>query len=265
MKKLLFVIFMAPLIMPVSLYAAAATKEKPEKEKAVFIDRLDMSLAAGQFIQTTAAQAGYTVPQAQPAANQDKAGALSSLFGGTGNQQEEKPAVITEPFVMGLTFDLMSIARSSIDPFNLDLSFSLVFGFYGNFGMEAIYYMQFLSVDDYDGGTLGLDLAFDIFPTGGSPAGLFLGPIIGGRMYMHDSDFIQNDVSFAFVPGFNAGYRFILGGFIVDAQIVYGAVMTIADTPQDIIHDFWFKLALGGIMTDVTPEQAEANRKALNK
>jgi hypothetical protein len=271
MKKITAFMISAALLLPAFLYGAEVKKEQPEKEESkkteqvVFIDRLDMSLNAGQFTQSTAAQAGYVAPQAQQAAKQDKAGALASLLGGDAGQEEAKPAAMTEPYVMGFTFDLMSIARSSMDPFNWDLSFSLIFGDYGNFGMEAIYYLQFLSVDEYFGGTVGLDIAFDIFPLGSSPSGFYLGPIIGGRMYMIDSDYSENDMLFAFVPGFNAGYRFILEGFVIDAEIVYGAVMTLSDTPQDIIHDFWFKLGIGGLTDNVTPEMAEANKKAANK
>lgn len=276
MKKIIIII--TALIFVFSCAAFAATTSKKDdtikKGKAVEeepINRLDMSLNAGQFTQSVAAQAGYTAPaQAQPE-NQNTVGdsIAGALFGSV--TQPAAPAKAAEPVVyeapqaMGFIFDLMSIARSTIDPLNIDLSFSLVFGDYGNFGIEAIYYLQFLSQNKYFGGTLGLDIACEIFPLGNSPSGLYFGPIIGAKMLMLDSNFNDDPegmgFGFAFSPGGTAGYRLNLGGFILDAAFLYNAVITFRNGGTDIINDFQFKFGIGGIFDEVTPEMVAAQKK----
>jgi hypothetical protein len=230
-------------------------------------DRIDFTLAAGEVAQVSGATAGGTAA-VLPAAQQTKKGGALGLLGTLTAEPEtarKKELVPEVPSAMGFTFDLMSIARSSFDPFNLDLSFSLVFGDYGNFGLEGIYYIQFLSAGDYFGGTVGLDLAFDIFPLGNSPSGLYFGPILGGRMYIVDSSIAGDPMMFGIVPGANAGFRLNLNGFILEAGFVYGAVFTLNDLVDSPIHDFQFKLSIGGFTEQITPEMIKAKKQGGEK
>jgi hypothetical protein len=240
---------------------AAAT---PAVKAAAYTDRIDFTAAAGDFTQVSGAAPVQAQAQSEDQQENAKGSVLGTMLGVGGKNKSAKAGAAaarqkaepTVPEAMGFTFDLMSIPRSTIDPFDLDLSFSLVFGDYGNFGLDAIYYIQFVSTDPYFGGTVGLDLAFDIFPLGNSPCGLYFGPVLGGRMYIFDSD-----ISGGIVPGANAGYRFDLGGFIIDAGVIYDAIFTFNDKVTSPISDFQFQLSIGGFFEQVTPEMIKAKQQ----
>ncbi len=278
MKKVFIMPLLFVLVFACVLQAAKKDNAEPEPTAAVtataqptatavaFTDRIDFTAAAGGFTQVSGPAPAVSQEQAQSDDQQEKdnGSALGTLFSGGAKKKSAKAAAAairqkaepTVPEAMGFTFDLMSIPRSTIDPFDLDLSFALVFGDYGNFGLDAIYYLQFLSTDPYFGGTVGLDLAFDIFPLGNSPCGPYIGPVLGGRMYIFDPD-----ISGAVVTGANAGYRLNLGGFIIDAGVIYDAIFTFNDKVKSPINDFQFQLSIGGFLEQTTPEMIKAKQQ----
>ena len=270
MKKLVIIPLLLVLVFVCTLQAAekddseATPVATPKPTAVAFTDRIDFTAAAGEFTQAAGATAPVQAAASQGEEKEDSgAGVLGAMLKGglkKGKQTKSSAVVPEEPQAMGFTFDLMSIPRSTIDPVDIDLSFALVFGDYGNFGLEAIYYLQFLSSGDYFGSTIGLDLAFDIFPLGNSPAGFYLGPVLGGRMYI-----MGDNIEGGLALGANTGYRFNLGGFIIDAGIIYDAIITFDPKIVSPINDFQFQLSIGGFFQQTTPEMVKANKQGDKK
>jgi hypothetical protein len=218
------------------------------------VDRLDMSLyGGGGFTQLGAASGG--VQQVQAAGGAAVAGLLAKQGG------DAAAAVPEYASASGASFDLMSIFRSKLDPvMDINLDFSLFFGDYGNFGLEAIYYMNFFGFDDYFSGMVGLDLAFEIFPLGNSPIGAYAGPLIGARMIIPDPSVTEEPLLFALDFGAAAGYRLNLGGFVIDAGFIFDYINSLS-TFVPSSQTFWLKLSIGGMFEEITPDMVKKKEK----
>jgi hypothetical protein len=75
----------------------------------------------------------------------------------------------------------------------------------------------------------GLDLAFDFYPFGRSPSGLYIGPVIGGRHFNFNPDpqsgnyggFAVTENNIQLSAGGEAGIRLLAGMFVIDVSTAY--------------------------------------------
>lgn len=148
--------------------------------------------------------------------------------------------------------DLMSITRSIVNEwYEADLRAG--FGDGGIFGLsfmlEGILYKDSDNGYDFTGWIAGLDIAFDFYPFGNSPSGIYIGPIIGGRYHGYNISDIGGGSFFSLTPGVEAGVRVLLDWLILDASLAYTANIYfyegVSDMNEMLKHDYLARLGVG--------------------
>jgi hypothetical protein len=82
----------------------------------------------------------------------------------------------------------------------------------------------------------GLDIAFDLYPLGRSPSGIYIGPLIGARYYTNDIKNIDpNGVKLTY--GGEAGARLLASWFVLDAGVTYNITEAPIGWPDGMIRD----------------------------
>ena len=93
--------------------------------------------------------------------------------------------------------------------------------------------------------TAGAEAAFDIYPLGHSPAGIYFGPFISG-LYFNDGHPDPHGTSMLFGGGGEAGLRLLLRHFVIDGGCAYSYSYTYAyDKVQFVSRDFTYRAGIG--------------------
>jgi hypothetical protein len=132
------------------------------------------------------------------------------------------------------------------------------------FGDDGIFGMSFIPEilteannpafsEIFDG---SLNVAFDFYPLGRSPSGIYIGPLIGARYFSYKPAGGDKELGFDLTAGGEAGVRFLMNAFVLDIGVDYRIDHNMTGNSSVMVetnpYQYIPKLPTGAIMPHVS-------------
>jgi hypothetical protein len=119
-----------------------------------------------------------------------------------------------------LEADILSLVKKYEQDGSIDTSIRFGPGHDSFYATSFILEGSYLDTDIATNYSAGADIAFDFYPLGRSPSGLYIGPLAGAEYFMNKQLDIKDDY-LVFTAGGEAGIRFLVNFLVLDANYAY--------------------------------------------